>query len=78
MTSKQYNYSGWTVFSIATLLLLQGTMAMSAQAANASKSGHRVLMIEMTPALCNLQPTRSRMRQCLEGYSLTVSGLDMG
>ena len=78
MTSKQYNYSSWTAFSIATLLLVQGMMAMPAQAANASKSGHRVLMIEMTPALCNLQPTRSRMRQCLEGYSLTVSGLDMG
>ncbi|MFZ3075673.1 MAG: ribonuclease T2 [Psychrobacter glacincola] len=64
--------------SIAALLLLQGTIAMPAQAANASKSGQRVLMIEMTPALCSLQPTRSRMRQCLEGYSLTVSGLDMG
>ncbi|MEK6219089.1 MAG: ribonuclease T2 [Psychrobacter sp.] len=78
MISKQHNHKGWTALIIATLLLLQGMMAMPAQAANASKSGQRVLMIEMTPALCNLQPTRSRMRQCLEGYSLTVSGLDMG
>jgi ribonuclease T2 len=78
MISKQHNHKGWTAPIIATLLLLQGMMAMPAQAANASKSGQRVLMIEMTPALCNLQPTRSRMRQCLEGYSLTVSGLDMG
>lgn len=78
MISKQHNHKGWTAPIIATLLLLQGMMAMPAQAANASKNGQRVLMIEMTPALCNLQPTRSRMRQCLEGYSLTVSGLDMG
>ena len=78
MISKQHNHKGGTAPIIATLLLLQGMMAMPAQAANASKSGQRVLMIEMTPALCNLQPTRSRMRQCLEGYSLTVSGLDMG
>lgn len=78
MISKQHNHKGGTAPIIATLLLLQGMMAMPAQAANASKNGQRVLMIEMTPALCNLQPTRSRMRQCLEGYSLTVSGLDMG
>ncbi len=67
-----------TTMGIGTLLLLQGVMLMPAQAASAAKTGQRVLMIEMTPALCNLQPTRSRMRQCLEGYSLTVSGLDMG
>ena len=78
MMSKQPNTTSYTSMSIAALLLLQGTIAMPAQAANASKSGQRVLMIEMTPALCSLQPTRSRMRQCLEGYSLTVSGLDMG
>lgn len=68
----------YRVIGGATLLLLQSVMLMPAQAANAVKSGQRVLMIEMTPALCSLQPTRSRMRQCLEGYSLTVAGLDMG
>ena len=78
MTSQLRNPKGYKAVSIATLLLLQGLSAIPAQAANASKAGQRVLMIEMTPALCNLQPTRSRMRQCLEGYSLTVSGLDMG
>lgn len=64
--------------AVGTLLMLQGMMLTPANAATASKTGQRVLMIEMTPALCSLQPTRSRMRQCLEGYSLTVSGLDMG
>lgn len=67
-----------TTMSIGTLLLLQGMVIAPAQAANAATSGQRVLMIEMTPALCGIQPTRARMRQCLEGYSLTVSGLDMG
>ena len=78
MMSQPRNTKGYTAINIATLLLMQGMIVMPAQAANASKSGQRVLMIEMTPALCNLQPTRSRMRQCLEGYSLTVSCLDMG
>lgn len=59
-------------------LLLQSSLLMSAQAASVSKAGQRVFMIEMTPALCRLQPTRARMRQCVEGYSLTVSGLDLG
>lgn len=67
-----------TTISIGAFLILQGIILMPAQAANATKAGQRVLMIEMTPALCGLQPTRARMRQCLEGYSLTVSGLDMG
>ena len=67
-----------TTLSVGTLLLLQGMIMTPAQAASAATSGQRVLMIEMTPALCGIQPTRARMRQCLEGYSLTVSGLDMG
>ncbi|WP_227679606.1 hypothetical protein [Psychrobacter sp. Pi2-51] len=75
---KEYKDKGYTVMGGVALLLLQSVMIIPAQAANAVKSGQRVLMIEMTPALCSLQPTRVRMRQCLEGYSLTVSGLDMG
>lgn len=67
-----------TAFSVVGLLALQGVMLTPVQAASAVQNGQRVLMIEMTPALCNLQPSRARMRQCLEGYSLTVSGLDIG
>ena len=78
LMSEKYVSKGRTATGIAALLLLQGATMLPAQAANAAKIGQRVLMIEMTPALCSLQPTRSRMRQCLEGYSLTVSGLDMG
>ena len=66
------------MMGFGALLVMQGILMISAQAATTVKTGQRVLMIEMTPALCGLQPTRARMRQCLEGYSLTVSGLDMG
>lgn len=77
---QDYSFSRTSniTLGIAGLILLQGIQPSPAQAASASKNGQRVLMIEMTPALCSLQPSRARMRQCLEGYSLTVSGLDMG
>lgn len=34
-----------------------------------------VLYIELSPAVCKTDPSQKRSRQCLEGYSLTVSGL---
>ena len=76
--SRSFDKRHQLTLNIIGLILLQGILSLPAQAANAVQSGQRVLMIEMTPALCNLQPSRARMRQCLEGYSLTVSGLDMG
>ncbi|MGM8870913.1 ribonuclease T2 [Psychrobacter sp. 2Y5] len=66
------------VAKLAGLILLPSVFIAPAQAASAVKNGQRVLMVEMTPALCSLQPTRARMRQCLEGYSFTISGLDLG
>ena len=62
-----------TMLSIGALVILQGVMMMPVHAASAVKSGQRVLMIEMTPALCSIQPTRARMRQCLEGCLLYTS-----
>ena len=78
LASKHSVGSIRATMSFGALLLIQGVILLPAQAASTVKTGQRVLMIEMTPALCNMQPTRARMRQCLEGYSLTVSGLDMG
>jgi ribonuclease T2 len=77
ITGKKTKYRRHTLFSVVGLFLLP-VFALPAHAASAVKTGQRVLMIEMTPALCSLQPSRARMRQCLEGYSLTVSGLDLG
>lgn len=34
-------------------------------------------MIDMTPALCQLNPNRAKLKQCLEGYHLTVFALDL-
>ena len=64
---------------ILVLTLLVVTVLLTpAYAASNAKVGQRILMIEMAPALCSIYPSRSKMRQCLEGYSLTVSGLDLG
>lgn len=72
------NHNRRLAFNTVSLIVLQGFLWLPAQAASPAKLGQQVLMIEMTPALCNLQPSRARMRQCLEGYSLTVSGLELG
>lgn len=77
LTDKEPNDKRHILCGVVGLVLLP-VFALPAHAASAVKTGQRVLMIEMTPALCNLQPSRARMRQCLEGYSLTVSGLDLG
>lgn len=61
----------WIMMALSSLLT-------HAQAADGARVGQRILMIEMTPAMCSIYPSRARMRQCLEGYSLTVSGLDLG
>ncbi|KAA8734553.1 ribonuclease I [Acinetobacter qingfengensis] len=34
-----------------------------------------VLQINLTPAICKIDASQKRSRQCLEGYALTVSGL---
>lgn len=34
-----------------------------------------VMQIQMTPAVCALDATRQKQRKCLEGYSLTITGL---
>lgn len=67
-----------TKAACAILLLGFTIFCAPAHAAEGIKVGQRILMIEMTPAMCTIYPSRSRMRQCLEGYSLTVSGLDLG
>nr|MBP8816216.1 hypothetical protein [Psychrobacter sp.] len=46
----KYDNKGNAALGISALLLLQGAITLPAQAANASKPGQRVLMIEMTPA----------------------------
>ncbi|PAL85559.1 ribonuclease I, partial [Acinetobacter baumannii] len=34
-----------------------------------------VMHVQMTPAVCALDPSNQKQRRCLEGYSLTITGL---
>ena len=34
-----------------------------------------VMQVQMTPAVCSLDQTKKKQRMCLEGYSLTITGL---
>lgn len=34
-----------------------------------------VMHVQMTPAVCSLDPSKQKQRKCLEGYSLTITGL---
>ena len=52
------------------LLLLGWTQQLYA----APPKGY-ILHIELSPAVCKIDPLQKRTRQCLEGYSLTVLGL---
>lgn len=78
LQARSHSAVAQAIVSAVGMMVVHALLLTSAQAASAAKVGQRVLMVEMTPALCGLQPTRQRMRQCLEGYSLTISGLDLG
>ena len=57
------------------ILALCGLLYLSiVGVAQAAPTGY-VLQIELSPAVCKIDDAQKRMRQCLEGYSLTVSGL---
>ncbi|WP_454923391.1 ribonuclease T2 family protein [Acinetobacter lanii] len=34
-----------------------------------------VMQVQMTPAVCSLDTSKKKQRKCLEGYSLTITGL---
>lgn len=48
--------------------------SVCASLAYAAPSGY-VLNVELSPALCKIDASQKRLRQCLEGYSLSVAGL---
>ena len=47
---------------------------IQANAATPPLQGY-VMQVEMTPAICSLDINRQKQRKCLEGYSLTITGL---
>lgn len=46
----------------------------SPSTAHANEHGY-VMDIQMVPAICALDPLKTRKRKCLEGYSLNIAGL---
>lgn len=61
----------WLRLSGACLFI---TLALIASNAHAAPKNY-VLHIELSPAVCKIDPLQKRTRQCLEGYALTVLGL---
>jgi ribonuclease T2 len=55
-------------------MLLAGLCYLLVHTVWAAPTGF-VLRIELSPAVCKIDASQKRTRQCLEGYSLTVSGL---
>ncbi|WP_111860939.1 ribonuclease T2 family protein [Acinetobacter sp. CFCC 10889] len=47
---------------------------IDATAAPAQPQGY-VMQIQLTPAVCALDSSKQKQRKCLEGYSLTITGL---
>lgn len=47
----------------------------SSTASLAKSQTDYILRIEMAPAVCHLDPSQSKRRKCLEGYSFVIKGL---
>ncbi len=62
-------------------LIFLGSLAGAASAFCLSTAVHAgelkgyVMQVQLTPAACALDSSRTRQRKCLEGYSLTITGL---
>ena len=52
-----------------------GLLGFSAEGVAASKIQGYVMRVQMTPAVCAIDRKSKKQRKCLEGYSLTVTGL---
>jgi ribonuclease T2 len=58
----------------ATLALLLSSIPAQAAQPVIRPSGY-TLVVNLTPAMCALNPALKRLRQCQEGFSLTISSL---
>lgn len=74
MMTKAIIYKMGTKNHICGLVVVLSAIGLS-QFSHANEQKTLVLLIDLSPALCSLDETRSKLRQCTDGYSLTVSGL---
>ncbi len=59
------------------LMFVSAGLAVSSNSSFASPVGLKgyVMQVQMTPAVCAIDSTKKKQRKCLEGYSLTITGL---
>lgn len=67
----------FTLFILCGFVTLHVAIAAGVSSSATNASGSNVLLIEMTQALCALEPRRQKLRQCREGYNITIKGLQM-
>ncbi|OTG67420.1 ribonuclease T2 family protein [Acinetobacter silvestris] len=61
---------------LAWILICAASCFFSVQAnATTSQLQGYVMQVQMAPAICALDMSKQKQRQCLEGYSLTITGL---
>ena len=70
---KISKFASLLLFSTGGLLC-----SLHANGAHNINSHNHTLVLEMTPAMCLFYPSRTQMRQCQEGYRVTVETLDLG
>ena len=65
-----------SILQLAWWLICAGVGLMSSvlHAEPVNLQGY-VMHVQRTPAACALDPTKQKQRKCLEGYSLTITGL---
>jgi len=61
--------------AIAYTLCCAGLFLFNSELMAAPQVQGYVMQIQLTPAVCSLDTNKQKQRKCLEGYSLTISGL---
>lgn len=71
-TARQWScFTRWTMVAVSMLM----SVCYWSLSAQARPYEGMTLRIDLSPAKCALQPQRAKLRQCREGFPLTVSGL---
>ena len=60
---------------MAGILCCAGFFLLNTQSQAAPQLQGYVMQVQLTPAVCALDPSKQKQRKCLEGYSLNIEGL---
>lgn len=75
--SSIVKYAAISVFGFSSVAV-SGSALAATNTKSANQNRNHALVLEMTPAMCLFYPSRTQMRQCQEGYRITVETLDLG